>query len=231
MLPWRVAGLAEWLNGTVPCFTTIRDPMERLVSLFYYIKTRDRVNVTTALQDMAPEDAVAELSEMWPLMRQMPLLTQFGKLGGAPQFVNGRWRPQRQARDDAQQRAAALETAATNLGRCVVGDVDRDDDTNLLLRFFFPWMKPQALSNVKLNTRSSRVPSSSSAASKQSSLLPPAERMFAPLPLAIREAFERAYAEEVQLYHIARRIHQAQVAYAKHNIGKKLPAQLLHSHT
>ena len=70
--------------GNIPCYTNIREPVERLVSLYYYMLDKAAgVTATTQraamLQDMTPEKAVAALASIWPLSRQTPLLAHFGE--------------------------------------------------------------------------------------------------------------------------------------------------------
>ena len=62
----------------IPCFTSVREPIERLVSLYYYVMDKWRRPVTKLLQDMTTEEAIAALQDLWPLMRQTPLLSHFG---------------------------------------------------------------------------------------------------------------------------------------------------------
>ena len=62
----------------IPCFTSIREPVERLVSLYYYVMDKWRIPVTKLLQDMTAAEAVEALQGLWPLMRQTPLLSHFG---------------------------------------------------------------------------------------------------------------------------------------------------------
>ena len=65
-------------GNAIPCFTSIREPIDRLVSLYYYMLDKQGLAVTRLIQDMAPEEAVATMQEEWPLMRQTPLLSQMG---------------------------------------------------------------------------------------------------------------------------------------------------------
>ena len=73
----------------IPCFTSIREPIDRLVSLYYYMS--DRLSKKAAkvklLQDMSPSEALAVLSDIWPVMRQTPLLSHFGALMPCPVTV------------------------------------------------------------------------------------------------------------------------------------------------
>ncbi len=89
---WRcVCGVAGGWQGyphpNIPCFTSIREPIDRLVSLYYYMVERGQLGNARGtrgikgiplLQDMTPGEVVAALSDIWPVMRQTPLLSHFG---------------------------------------------------------------------------------------------------------------------------------------------------------
>ena len=62
----------------IPCYTSVREPMDRLVSLYYYMMDKWRRPVTKLLQEMSAQEAITALEGLWPLMRQTPLLSHFG---------------------------------------------------------------------------------------------------------------------------------------------------------
>ncbi len=62
----------------IACFTSLREPIDRLVSLYYYMLDKQGLPITRLLQDMSPEEVIAEMEKEWPLMRQTPLLSQIG---------------------------------------------------------------------------------------------------------------------------------------------------------
>ena len=66
-------------GDNIPCFTSIREPIERLVSLYYYVMDKWKRPVTVLLQDMEVPEVLAALNDIWPVMRQTPLLSHFGE--------------------------------------------------------------------------------------------------------------------------------------------------------
>jgi hypothetical protein len=79
--------LQGYKGDNIPCFTSIREPIDRLVSLYYYVMDKWKRPVTVLLQDMSAQQVLAALSDIWPVMRQTPLLSHFG---GCPK---GLWFP------------------------------------------------------------------------------------------------------------------------------------------
>jgi hypothetical protein len=49
------------------------------VSLYYYVMDKWKRPVTVLLQDMEVPEVLAALSDIWPVMRQTPLLSHFGE--------------------------------------------------------------------------------------------------------------------------------------------------------
>jgi hypothetical protein len=196
--------LTVGVGGNVPCFTSIRDPMDRLISLYYYMMHKDGKRVETLLQDMTPEQVVKELGEMWPIMRQVPMLAQFGNLGGHPEYLNKKWTEQPELLDDVTARTDATTVAVRNVKRCVIGDVDDDEGSAELLRYFFPWMRFEEL--PRINSRSGHV------------VIAPhlnATRVFDPLPPASQEALRARYHDEFEVYDAAKLLHAEQLAYVR----------------
>ncbi len=70
----RLGSTAE----NIPCYTSVREPIDRLVSLYYYVMDKWRRPVTKLMQDMTPVEALEAVEGLWPLMRQTPLLSHFG---------------------------------------------------------------------------------------------------------------------------------------------------------
>jgi hypothetical protein len=78
-LPSLAPSLVQGYTGhNIPCYTSIREPIDRLVSLYYYIMDKRLLPVTVLLQDMSVSEVLAALSDIWPVMRQTPLLSHFG---------------------------------------------------------------------------------------------------------------------------------------------------------
>lgn len=216
----------------VPCITFIRDPVDRLVSLYYYL-LRDgipqplwRVGPKIALQAAAPDVALRALLGLLPdETRHMfgvenshvPLLKLFGSIR-----IDDTLQPLYVSQADIDNATAvAKNLAVRNLRRCVVANTDDMPASMELINHFFPWLalaidavnrNASTAGGVKVNGREGvthrhiMMPDGSIASE---------EVIVSPLPQATRDLFAGAIKEEVEVYQAALQLHRAQLAYAR----------------
>ncbi len=182
----------------VPCLTYIREPVERLVSFYYWnfmygrlpgCALCDRLQV---LQTMEPQAALAKLRHTGMkehFYHHMPLLTLFGGLT---------------KRDVMRHNETAMEAAAVlarrHLQRCVVGDTWDSASTQVLLDAYFPWVASKLSPDAMPHSNTHRPAGSPEAA---------------PLPAETEALIRRHYRIEFETYEFAKALHAAQVAHAR----------------
>ena len=197
----RRNGLAP--DTAVPCMTFIRHPVKRLVSWYYwYCKTYGLS--CTPLHDMDTDAALRAITSLNtgdrgdPLYGQMPMLVQFGDL----------------RRDDVLAHSSpAMTTAAdkarASLHRCVIGNSDDMEGSNVLLRRYLPWladaMAPRHLPHLNAGHVDASFNLSRPADGRAGSTLSEI------IPRETVEALERWYEVEVGVYAYALRLHERQL--------------------